>query len=309
MGDDPGCRTSPWSDWSPCSNKCGSGYQRRTRLYMIPFVPNRSCDVRLYDKQDCYMQEPSCDAYSSFSNNNGVDEYEISSNQLLQDSRQDDNINGNLPDYSNNIDIAPPEICSVPKDSGICRSNLERWYFDIQSGYCKNFGYTGCGGNKNNFPTKEKCEQTCGQNSNQINSDYQPNYWSNNNAVVQEEPPNWGKMEALNLVNNIQDPILVNAQQDLSSNQDDLPLRPLHNMDIEIDCQVSAWSTWTSCSKSCGTGWQQKSREILINPSIGGRNCPRKMERKKKCRQMPSPANTKYWYQGSWRHMVDPEDE
>ena len=70
--DDPGCRTSPWSDWSPCSNKCGSGYQRRTRLYMIPFVPNRSCDVRLYDKQDCYMQEPSCDAYSSFSNSKSV---------------------------------------------------------------------------------------------------------------------------------------------------------------------------------------------------------------------------------------------
>ena len=44
-----------------------------------------------------------------------MDEYEISSNQLLQDARQD-NINGNFPDYSNNVDIAPPEICSVPKD-------------------------------------------------------------------------------------------------------------------------------------------------------------------------------------------------
>ena len=72
--------------------------------------------------------------------------------------------------------------------SGICRSNLERWYFDIQSGYCKDFGYTGCGGNKNNFPTKEKCEQTCGQNSNQISPDYQPNYWSNNNGMYWTAP-------------------------------------------------------------------------------------------------------------------------
>ena len=29
-----------------------------------------------------------------------------------------------------------------------------------------------------------------------------------------------------------------------------------------------------------------------------------KMDRKKKCRQMPCPANTKYWYQGNWRHLT-----
>ena len=48
-------------------------------------------------------------------------------------------------------------------------------------------------------------------------------------AQVQEERPDWGQMEALNLVNNIQDPILVNAAQDLSSsntnNNQDTPIR------------------------------------------------------------------------------------
>ena len=58
--DDPACQTSQWSEWSPCSSKCGSGYQRRTRLYTIPFVPNRSCDVRLYDKKDCYGADSTC---------------------------------------------------------------------------------------------------------------------------------------------------------------------------------------------------------------------------------------------------------
>ena len=65
---DPACQTSNWSDWSPCSKKCGSGFKRRTRLYLLPFVPNRSCDVRLYDKQDCYGSDPSCEDYGSFQN-------------------------------------------------------------------------------------------------------------------------------------------------------------------------------------------------------------------------------------------------
>ena len=63
---DPSCETSQWSSWSPCSKKCGSGFQRRTRLYLIPFVPNRSCDVRLYDKQDCYGTATDCDNYGYF---------------------------------------------------------------------------------------------------------------------------------------------------------------------------------------------------------------------------------------------------
>ena len=53
----------------------------------------------------------------------------------------------------------------------------------------------------------------------------------------------------------------------------------------------------------------QRHREVLVNPSTYGRSCPKKLMRRKKCRQMPCPADTAYWYQGSWRHMVDPDDE
>ena len=67
---DRNCQTSEWSNWSPCSNKCGSGFKRRTRLYIVPFVPNRSCDVRLYDKIDCHGQDPSCDTYGQIQNYN-----------------------------------------------------------------------------------------------------------------------------------------------------------------------------------------------------------------------------------------------
>ena len=40
---------------------------------------------------------------------------------------------------------------------------------------------------------------------------------------------------------------------------------------------------------------------MLVRPSEGGRPCPRKMMRRKKCRNDPCDEEERYWYQGSWR--------
>ncbi|KAG5271570.1 hypothetical protein AALO_G00181530 [Alosa alosa] len=40
------------------------------------------------------------------------------------------------------------------------------------------------------------------------------------------------------------------------------------------DCVVSEFTPWTSCSKTCGTGLQNRVRRVLVPPMFGGSACP-----------------------------------
>ena len=42
----------------------------------------------------------------------------------------------------------------------------------------------------------------------------------------------------------------------------------------KTDCSVGPWSSWSSCTKSCGGGKKSRSRGVTQNPSCGGANCP-----------------------------------
>ena len=44
---------------------------------------------------------------------------------------------------------------------GPCHDIESRWYFDQTAGECQEFSYGGCEGNKNNFKTRESCEEIC----------------------------------------------------------------------------------------------------------------------------------------------------
>jgi hypothetical protein len=53
------------------------------------------------------------------------------------------------------------DICRAPADVGPCDAAFPRWFYDFDTGRCEQFIWGGCGGNENNFETRDECEARC----------------------------------------------------------------------------------------------------------------------------------------------------
>ena len=60
-----------------------------------------------------------------------------------------------------------------------------------------------------------------------------------------------------------------------------------------IDCVVSDWSEWSSCSKQCDGGKQSRTRTIKMNPSNGGAVCP-SLKEEQECNKQSCEYSTYY---------------
>ncbi|XP_022829303.1 spondin-1 [Spodoptera litura] len=270
------CETSEWGPWSECSVTCGVGVSTRRRHFLnhmgikkCPLVAteeNRKCMEPQCTEEEREVSDPSCPttawaAWSPCSASCGRGVRFRMRLLLVPAARQQDcsarvELMQQRPCQEREscaIDMMTAKrICMEAADPGPCRGLYQRWTFMAQKGMCVPFAYGGCRGNQNNFITQEDCTNTC---SVILGGGGPP-------AGLPLGPlPGPTLNNAVPTSNNVNGPSLAQAG----------------------DCQVSPWGEWSKCSVSCGTGYQERTRTVLVQPGPGGAACPRAMARRRRC--------------------------
>ncbi|XP_014669308.1 PREDICTED: papilin-like isoform X4 [Priapulus caudatus] len=65
------------------------------------------------------------------------------------------------PTQTQPVRLTREDICLMGHQTGRCNDRVLRHYYDAGVGSCKEFTYSGCGGNQNNFGEKSDCERYC----------------------------------------------------------------------------------------------------------------------------------------------------
>ncbi|KAG9476083.1 hypothetical protein GDO78_002913 [Eleutherodactylus coqui] len=58
-------------------------------------------------------------------------------------------------------EISRLDICKLKQEEGDCQDYELKWWYNSDLNMCVQFWYGGCGGNRNRFETKERCEAAC----------------------------------------------------------------------------------------------------------------------------------------------------
>ncbi|GFT32556.1 kunitz-type serine protease inhibitor A [Nephila pilipes] len=53
------------------------------------------------------------------------------------------------------------KTCDEKPEAGPCRAYFPRFYYDKETGTCKNFIYGGCKGNGNRYSSEKECLKNC----------------------------------------------------------------------------------------------------------------------------------------------------
>lgn len=206
------CLVTSWDSWSGCNAPCGTGVQTRMRkIHVAPLNGGARCPS-LIQKKDCEIKKCPIDCQADFT------------------------------EWT---------TCTKTCGTGLQTRSVKKVYAEAQHGgkACATqervCNYNSCPVDcvLSKFGPFLKCSQTCGSG------------WQIRRRSVKVPSSYGGKVCGR-----------------LSEG------RECSSAACPVDCVLSAWGSWSTCSKSCGTGTQTREKTAVVKAAFGGKACQSQLE-------------------------------
>jgi len=288
---DKDCKVTDFSEWSQCSQSCGTGSQYRVRNILENPMGNGAVCPSLIEYQDCnegtcasncivsdWSDWSSCrnDAGNAISCGGG---YQVRTRNIISTGTSE------CPNLSETRQCGIEEC---PVDCTV--TNWSNWSECDQP----------CGGgfqirtrDISQFPNAFGKACPVLVDTQQCNTDI----CSSENSQVSD----WSEWSACT---GCGDQLQTRTRHIVKAGIDSANVllsesRPCQNAGCPVDCILSEWSNWSACDKLCGTGQQTRDRFIIQHAENGGAQCGN-LQDIRNCNEQSCPINCVVSDWGDW---------
>ncbi|XP_061210326.1 thrombospondin type-1 domain-containing protein 7B isoform X2 [Neopsephotus bourkii] len=310
------CKLSDWSSWSPCSSSCGPGVKVRYKwLKEKPYNGGRPCpklDLKnqVYEAVPCYSE---CNQYSwvvepwspckikseqnSLHCGEGMQTRKVRCVSTAEDHRGETVPSAlcnqaEIPDVMQKCSLYCPSECVVSdwgqwsKCPQVCDPNI----MQIRTRQVLRSSV-------NTKPCPEDSQmKPCILNQNCFQYQYNLTGWS---GCQLDANATCGLGERRRLLSCQRSDGATVSTQLCQRLRLEKPVQTSSQCMVgcTVDCQLSAWSAWSQCSHTCGTGGQMvRGRSVVLQAEGEGRPCPEQLTQHRSCPVKPCYS----WLLGPW---------